>query len=318
MALAGQATFLRDHFIMAKSATKILLVEDSPGDQRLVQEAFREIAQLESEIVACDTLARALEFLKAGKPDAVLIDLGLPDAQGLEAVRRIRQAAPEIPQVVLTVLNDESLGMQALKEGAQDYLIKTHIDWRTIWRALRYAIERQRLQAELRNLAICDDLTGLYNRRGFLTLAQHQARLACRTGKSFLIIFVDVDGLKPINDTFGHQEGNHALVETADILRDSFRQSDIIARIGGDEFAVFVTDAGSEYGKTVTARVQQKLKACNAQLSQRYELSFSLGVVSADCNVSCDIEELLRRADEAMYREKQAKQRVRKTVAAPA
>lgn len=297
---------------MPVSTTKILLVEDNPGDQRLVQEAFREIAQLESEIVPCETLALALEFLKTCKPDAVLIDLGLPDAQGLEGVRRIRQAAPEVPQVVLTVMNDENLGMQALKEGAQDYLIKTHIDWRTIWRALRYAIERQRLQAELRNLAICDDLTGLYNRRGFLTLARHQARIACRTGKGFLIMFADLDGLKQINDTLGHQEGNHALVETADILRDSFRQSDMIARIGGDEFAVFVTDAGSEYAKTVTSRVQQKLEACNAQLSQRYELSFSMGAVHADSSAPCDIEELLNRADEAMYREKQAKRKARK------
>src|SRR5260370_1761936 len=216
---------------MSMPITKILLVEDNTGDKRLVQEAFREIAELQSEIVHCDTLKQALESLAGGRPDVVLIDLGLPDAQGLEAVRRIHDAAPEVPLVVLTVLNDESLGMQALKEGAQDYLIKTHIDWRTIWRALCYAIERQRVQVELLNLSFSDDLTGLYNRRGFLTLTHHQIKLSYRTGKSFLVAFIDLDGMKQINDTFGHQEGNHALVETANILRDSFRQCDILARI---------------------------------------------------------------------------------------
>lgn len=303
---------------MSTIATKILLVEDNPGDRRLVQEAFREIADLQSEIVHCDTLTQALESLENSRPDVALIDLGLPDAQGLEAVRRIHDAAPEVPQVVLTLLNDESLGMQALKEGAQDYLIKTHIDWRTIWRALRYAIERQRLQAELRNASINDDLTGLYNRRGFLTLAQHHARQASRTGKAFLVIFIDLDGLKPINDTFGHQEGNHALVETADILRDSFRQSDILARIGGDEFAVLVTDASLDSAETVTKRVRQKLDSCNAHLSQRYELSFSMGITSGNSNEGCDVEELLARADAAMYQEKQTKRTARKTVGEPA
>jgi diguanylate cyclase (GGDEF)-like protein len=300
------------------SITKVLLVEDNPGDKRLVQEAFREIADLQSEIVHCETVKQALESLAAGRPDVALIDLGLPDAQGLEAVRRIHDAAPEVPLVVLTVLNDESLGIQALKEGAQDYLIKTHIDWRTIWRALCYAIERQRVQIELLHLSFNDDLTGLYNRRGFLTLTQHQIKLACRTGKFFLVAFIDLDGLKQINDTFGHQEGNHALVETANILRDSFRQCDILARIGGDEFAVFVADATQDNGDIVKQRVQQKLELCNTDPSRRYQLSFSVGVVPANGSNGCDIEQILVQADAAMYEQKQSKRCSRKLVRAPA
>jgi two-component system, cell cycle response regulator len=292
---------------MSMPITKILLVEDNPGDKRLVQEAFREIAELQSEIVHCDTLKQALESLAGDRPDVVLIDLGLPDAQGLEAVRRIHDAAPEVPLVVLTMLNDESLGMQALKEGAQDYLIKTHIDWRTIWRALCYAIERQRVQVELFNLSFSDDLTGLYNRRGFLTLTHHQIKLSYRTGKSFLVAFIDLDGMKQINDTFGHQEGNHALVETANILRDSFRQCDILARIGGDEFAVFVADATQDNIDTVRQRVWQKLELCNADPSRRYNLSFSVGIVPANGSEGCDLEEILMRADAAMYEQKQGK-----------
>jgi len=302
----------------SRSITKILLVEDNPGDLRLVQEAFRQIADLHSEIIHCETLTQALESLEGSKPDVALIDLGLPDAQGLEAVRRIYSVAPSVPIVVLTVLNDESLGMQALKEGAQDYLIKTHIDWRTIWRALCYAIERQRVQVELFNLSFNDDLTGLYNRRGFLTLTQHQVKLAYRTGKPFLVAFIDLDGMKQINDTFGHQEGNHALVETANILRDSFRQCDILARLGGDEFAVFVADATEDNANTVKYRVLQKLELCNTDPSRRYRLSFSVGIVAANSSQKCNIEEILVQADAAMYQQKQTKVLSRRPVTEPA
>lgn len=297
---------------MRSSLTTILLVEDNPGDKRLVQEAFREIADLRSNLIHCETLSKALASLDASTPDAALVDLGLPDSQGLEAVRRIRATAPELPIVVLTVLNDESLGMQALKEGAQDYLIKTHIDWRTIWRSLCYAIERQRVQVELFNLSFNDDLTGLYNRRGFLTLTQHQINFARRTGIHFLVAFVDLDGLKQINDTFGHQEGNHAIVETANILRDSFRQSDILARIGGDEFAVFVADATDNDASIVMDRVRQKLERCNTDPSRRYPLSFSLGFAAGNCSQSHSVEEMLVQADAAMYRQKLAKGTSRK------
>jgi len=297
---------------MQVETTKVLLLEDNPGDKRLVEIAFEEIADLRSEIMHCETLAQALACLEHNRPDVALIDLGLPDAEGLEPVRRIRSAAPWLPIVVLTVMNDQRVGMQALREGAQDYLIKTHIDWRSIWRALCYAIERQRVQMEVFNLSFNDDLTGLYNRRGFLMLAQQQIKLARRIGKPFLIVFVDLDGMKSINDTFGHQEGNHALVDTASLLRDSFRQCDILARIGGDEFVVFVTDASAENADTVRQRLRRKLELCNAQPSRRYQLSFSVGMVQASGKISDDLEEIIMQADAAMYEEKESHRRAYK------
>jgi len=289
-------------------------VEDNPGDRRLLQEAFAEIAELQPEFISCETLPQALQSLESNRPDVGLVDLGLPDARGLEAIRRIRAAAPELPLVVLTGLNDENSGVQALKEGAQDYLVKTSVDWRSLWRALCYAIERQRMQVELLNLSFNDELTGIYNRRGFLSVTQHQIRLANRTGKPFLVAFVDLDGMKQINDTFGHQEGNRALVQAANILRDSFRQSDVLARIGGDEFAIFVADASMDSAGTVTHRVQQKLDSCNADPSRRYHLSFSIGVVPGNDSQGCGIEEILARADALMYQQKRSKRSSRRPV----
>jgi len=123
--------------------------------------------------------------------------------------------------------------------------------------------------------------------------------------------------MKQINDTFGHQEGNHALVETANILRDSFRQSDILARIGGDEFAVFVSDASLENAATVRRRLRHKLDVCNIHPSRRYFLSFSVGVVSGNGRQDCNIEEILEQADRAMYEQKEGRRVLRRPVNHP-
>src|SRR5713226_1017761 len=143
---------------MPSLVTKILLVEDNPGDAHLLREALAEIGESRFEITHCETLAQAREFLAKNKSDVILSDLGLPDSQGLETVRHIHSAAPGVPVVVLTGLNDESFGSQALQEGAQDYLVKGHIDGRLLWRALRYAMERHRVQLGVLTLALIDDL----------------------------------------------------------------------------------------------------------------------------------------------------------------
>jgi diguanylate cyclase (GGDEF)-like protein len=298
---------------MSVLPTTILLVEDNPGDARLLREALAEIAESEFELTCCQTTTQALEFLASGKPDVILSDLGLPDAQGLEAVKSIRSAAPDVPLVVLTALNDESLAVEAVQTGAQDYLVKSQINSSSLWRALRYAMERQRVQLEVLNQALVDDLTGLKNRRGFLSLGQHQLKLACRTGQRVLLAFFDLDGLKRINDTLGHQEGNRALIDAAGVLKDSFRQSDILARLGGDEFAALIVDSLSDKAETVTRRIQEKLNALNASSGRSYDVSFSVGIVAADPTHPTNLETLLSQADALMYQEKKNKPVSRKT-----
>jgi diguanylate cyclase (GGDEF)-like protein len=172
--------------------------------------------------------------------------------------------------------------------------------------AARKVIEAElaRSNAELENLSLTDDLTGLYNRKGFLALAEHRVKLAHRTGDPFSVAFVDLDGLKRINDSCGHHEGNRALVETATILKDSFRQSDIIARLGGDEFAIFVSEANRD---EIARRIQQKLDALNRVPGRAYQLSFSIGIAAATPGVDPDIQTLLGLADALMYEQKRTK-----------
>src|SRR6202047_936385 len=132
-----------------KSIKTLLLIEDNPGDARLFYETFKEQDSRNTEITHVKSMSEAEKHLATHEVDIIILDLGLPDAQGLTAVRRAHAAAPRVPLVVLTVLDDESLAIQALQEGAQDYLIKGQIETRGLLRALRHSVERKILDDEL-------------------------------------------------------------------------------------------------------------------------------------------------------------------------
>lgn len=159
----------------------------------------------------------------------------------------------------------------------------------------------------LENLSLTDDLTGLYNRKGFLALAEHRVKQAYRSGEPFSIAFVDLDGLKHINDTLGHQVGNRALVDTAIVLRDSFRQSDILARLGGDEFAIFIAETAEDQIPGILSRIQKNMDTRNAAPNRHFPLSFSIGIVSGTSAKESNLETLLSRADALMYQQKRSK-----------
>jgi diguanylate cyclase (GGDEF)-like protein/PAS domain S-box-containing protein len=168
--------------------------------------------------------------------------------------------------------------------------------------------ERRRTEETLRSLSLLDDLTGLYNRRGFLALAEQQVRLTQRTGHGFTLVFADLDGLKQINDTYGHKAGDEALRTVAEILKKSFRESDIIARLSGDEFTILaLEDYESTATRAVTSRLWESLEEYNRQDSRPFDLSLSVGVVHFDPESGSSLEELISQADKAMYQNKQSK-----------
>jgi len=167
--------------------------------------------------------------------------------------------------------------------------------------------ERKHAEEALRALSLIDDLTGLYNRRGFSALAQQELKKANRMKRGMLLLFADVDDLKKINDSFGHQEGDLALIDTANILKETFRDPDIIARIGGDEFVVLATETSASSADILTARLKERLKAANRKETRRYELSISIGIVQYNPEQPCSIDELLAQADKLMYEQKRNK-----------
>lgn len=161
--------------------------------------------------------------------------------------------------------------------------------------------------AQLRDLALVDPLTGLRNRRGFLEIAEHELMVAKRRGSVAALLFIDVDGLKLVNDRFGHAEGDRMLCETAGLLSEQLRSSDLVARIGGDEFCVLLSRDTAMDGKVAIDRIDQAIADWNRQPGRRYELGISVGVDPAD---PVPIDALIEAADGEMYQQKRAKRLV--------
>ena len=172
--------------------------------------------------------------------------------------------------------------------------------------------ELKQLEEKLRTLSLTDELTGLYNRRGFFTMVEQMLKLVRRQKKLVFLLYADLDNLKEINDMFGHHEGDQALIDTANIFRATYRESDIIARIGGDEFVVIPVGGGEENTDIITARFQKNLNEHNdrnEKTDRNYRLSISVGISYYDPESPCSVDELLRQAEKLMYDEKMRKQK---------
>jgi diguanylate cyclase (GGDEF)-like protein/PAS domain S-box-containing protein len=163
------------------------------------------------------------------------------------------------------------------------------------------------MEQRLLNMSLVDDLTGLYNRRGFFTLAEQQIKLANRTKRGLLLLFIDIDRMKWINDTLGHAEGDEALKETAEAIKNTMRSSDLVARMGGDEFVALAIEAIYDDKPPVIARLQRHLDLINGKAGRTYELSLSIGSAYYEPEKPCSVDELVRRADMAMYEHKRSK-----------
>jgi diguanylate cyclase (GGDEF)-like protein/PAS domain S-box-containing protein len=163
---------------------------------------------------------------------------------------------------------------------------------------------RRRLEEALRDLSLTDDLTGVYNRRGFMTLAERHLLLARRRKRPLLLVFADVDALKHINDTYGHAAGDRLLIDAADVLRRTYRSADIIARFGGDEFTAFPLEADEGSADVLVERLQRQVEQHNASSDRPYELALTVGVGRFDPERCQTIQQLLSEADEEMYRRK--------------
>ena len=259
------------------------------------------------QIAQVASLDLASERLASEPADILLLVLNAPENQGRVFVQAARAAAPDTPIVILGENDDVPLAVEALRQGVQDFLAKDRLDRAGLLRSLHFSIERHRLQRNLRNLSLIDDLTGLYNRRGFMALAEQHLRMIQRKGAA-LLVYLDLDDLKLINDSFGHLEGNRALVVTANILRACFRQSDILARIGGDEFCVLMTDAGQDSDVQVRKRLEHRAGFVNSLGSWKFRISLSIGITDVPIVRQPSLEQLLRLADTQMYREKRGKQ----------
>jgi diguanylate cyclase (GGDEF)-like protein len=284
----------------------VLVVTEQDAEARAVRDLLDEAAPGRFGVATAAPQA-SLTRLAQGGVDVVLLVMSLSARRGFATFADLRALAPAVPFLFLSDVEDERHELEAVRAGAQDFLVKGHVDGRHLARALRHAIERNRLHAELLDWALVDELTGLYNRRGFLTLATRDLRLARRGDETLLVAFADLDDLKRVNDTSGHAVGDRALQDAAAALRQTFRDSDLVARIGGDEYAVLVRHAGPDSAGVLADRLKRYLRELNRRAARPYQLSISLGFAWRKASSLSSVTGLLERADRALYRDKRRK-----------
>jgi two-component system, cell cycle response regulator len=283
----------------ASPPLRVLLVEDDAADACLVTRWLDDSLPVPFSIIQAVRLRDARAEVERTVFDVLLLDMGLPDSQGLDTVRQALTFGAKMPIVVLTNNTDETIGLQALAAGAQDYVVKGPRTAERLPMQLRFAIERYRVLTGVRDQALLDPLTGLYNRRGFQESARRSLEQARRARTGAVLLFFDVDGFKAINDALGHQEGDSALIELAGVLRRTFRSSDLVARMSGDEFAVLCPGAVADNERVLVPRVATALQGGAAR--RRYRLTVSAGLACYDPAKPRSLEELLAEADSHMY-----------------
>ncbi|MFQ5650073.1 MAG: putative bifunctional diguanylate cyclase/phosphodiesterase [bacterium] len=296
---------------MEETETKILLAEDDCGDARLLREMLSEVRHLNFSLHHVETLTETVEALRKFTFDVVFLDLSLPDSHGFTTFCRVHDQAPNVPIILMTGNDDQTLVARALNRGAQDYLVKGKFDSELLVRSTRYAIERHRLRVEMekaraleQHLAYHDALTSLPNRLLFMERLQQALVYAKRYDSLLAVLFMDLDGLKQINDTKGHAAGDELLQAVARRLTHNVRESDTVARLGGDEFIILLK--GIKKVEDVTKVASKILRAVSTPCSivgEKIEVTASVGISVFPYDGS-DNEDLIKKADFAMYRAK--------------
>ena len=286
---------------------KVLYVEDEMDHAILIRELIEKIKNVHYELTHVQNLNETLLELNNNNYDIILLDLSLPDEQGVDTVARVCEQAPDIPVVVMSGTDDETMAIKALQKGAQEYLVKGKVQSHALSRILRYAIMRHKGRVELQSLSLVDDLTGLYNKRGFILFAQQQLSLSVRAKRGMILFFIKLNGLKEIKDKSGHQSGDLALIETASILKEVFRDSDIVGRHAEDEFTAIAIESFDANNEIIITRLQDDLYSSNKQANRLYELSLSIGTAYYDTEELCSIEKLINRAEVSMNEQRNNK-----------
>jgi diguanylate cyclase (GGDEF)-like protein len=286
-------------------AARILLVEDDPRISLMIGEMLRTSWGDGLLVTRTERLGDALQELLDKGATCVLLDLSLPGADPLGSIAQVRAAALDVPIVVLADHAGGQFALEAIRAGAQDFLVKPELYPALLGRSLRYAIERKRSESRLAHLALHDPLTGLPNRALFLDRLGVALDRSRRTSAAVAVLFLDVDHFKQINDSLGHAAGDRLLAGLADRLRTMLRPMDTVARFGGDEFTLLFEDLSDEREVVLIAERINRAASRPIRLQEgEGSITVSIGIAMvADPSIAPD--SVIREADAAMYRAKE-------------
>ncbi len=296
------------------SQVRMLLVDDDPDFARVFQISLKAEKRVSFQVQTVSTLQSALDILRKENFQLILLDLGLPDSQGLRTFEKIAEAHPEIACVILSGTDDEVLSLEAVKKGAQDYVVKGEVRGEMLARILSYALERHRqkqkieeLNEHLEQLSFLDPLTQLLNRRGLQRTLSRELEISGREGANLSVILLDLDNFKPINDTFGHAVGDIVLQEVSKVLKRTVRASDYVSRVGGDEFIILLPNTRLAEGMHFSERI--RLAICQTPFvvagGDTVRVTASLGFMSVNKRTA-SVDSLLEETHAALAKSKRS------------
>ena len=277
---------------------KVLIVDDAPDTLDIIQ----KLLSFEGyEVILAATGEEGVKKVKEEKPDVVLMDISLPGIDGTEALKRIRTINPIQSVIMLTAFATVENAIQALKDGASDFVKKPfenehliHIVNQALEKS-RTLTEKENLEEEVRRLSITDDLTGLYNHRHFFKTLESELTRMKRQKTSLSLLMLDVDNFKRYNDSHGHVEGDRVLKKIGEIIKHSIRHNvDSGYRYGGDEFASLLIGASLEQALTIAERIRLTIEEAGFE-----DITVSVGL--AEFQDGFDLERFVKSADDAMY-----------------
>lgn len=284
---------------------KLLLIDDEQVEYLLIARLLAEVFHTAYDITWQPDLSKALDGILSEDYDVILLDYEADRQGGKQLLIAARNQGARAPILVMTDEMEAEVDREALSLGAADYLIKGRIDAQLLERTLRYAIERKAAEVKLSELAHYDTLTGVANRVLFQDRLNQAVDLARRGEHTFTLMYIDLDGFKPVNDCYGHDVGDQLISLAASRLQECVRTSDTVARVGGDEFTLLLTNLRSSTDMAhLATKVLSALSSPFAIDGMEITVGASLGI--APYRPDADAEGLLRQADMAMYRAKQA------------
>lgn len=293
---------------------RVLLIEDDEDSAVLIRETLASAKGDTYHLEHTERLSTGLARIAQGGIELILLDLSLPDSHGLETVKETLAKAPQIPIIVLTGLDDNETAISAVQLGVQDFLVKGRFDTDLLTRSLRYAVERKRVEeqlkkqaVELSQLALIDPLTGVLNRRGLQQALSQEIQRARREGSALFALLIGLDNFKQINDTLGMAFGDTALVHIARTLKASVRATDHAGRIGGDEFLVLLP--GNRQAEMLLIAEKVRLAVSGTTLMRSpttsIQVTASLGLAQVPLGTA-SLDEVFSQAGTALQRSKRA------------
>lgn len=281
-----------------KDTIRVLILHPNPDVCLIIDVMLEKLYTPRYKAVKANTLRDGLDVLGATEIDAILADINLPDCRGFDVIHKISSQFGNIPLIVFSDLEDNT-SAQLLHYGAQDVLPLKGLAPSMLRRAILFAVERHKAGANERFLSLLDDLTGLYNRRGFFHIAMFLLKSARRAKKKLSVIYGDINGLQKINERFGYEKGNEAIMAVADITRETLRNSDLIARTGGDEFASLLVELPHDSALKIRERMLGKIAKLNAAHTLPFPLELRIGIGDGtDYGENTYINDLLTQAED--------------------